>query len=436
MKIKVFIKQRNKDVENIIFRLVDGRKIDLHHKSEILVSVSEFDNKAGKMILSKSRIKDANLIRLTDLQKKIDKRYNLIADWYIEQKSDTLTSAMLEQAIDRNLHPEKYIIEEETEPDTLLAYVSYFLRNADNRKVRGTNRKVTLGTKKAYYNLQKHLIEFAKYQRKKDYRFNEVDDTFYSDFVDYLTNKEYVQKSKRNEQINKVSKYTLNTIGKQVKTLKLILASSDKININTSKFSVFKEEVNNVYLNEDELEAIRLLDLTNNQSLDRVRDWFLLSSWTGTRYSDIDKINKQNIKEGLLKIRQQKTSMEVYIPIHPVVEGIFKKYEYDIPKVISNQKFNDYIKELCQLAGINTLESITRTIGGKEVTETMPKYEFVSVHTCRRSFCTNMYKKGFDTLMIRSISGHKTEKSFLSYIKITAKEHAERMMHQWKLMYK
>jgi integrase len=60
-----------------------------------------------------------------------------------------------------------------------------------------------------------------------------------------------------------------------------------------------------------------------------------------------------------------------------------------------------------------------------------PKYELVSSHVCRRSFATNLYGK-IDTLTIMKITGHKTEKQFLEYIKITPKEYAEKLKDFWK----
>jgi integrase len=66
----------------------------------------------------------------------------------------------------------------------------------------------------------------------------------------------------------------------------------------------------------------------------------------------------------------------------------------------------------------------------------MPKYDLITSHTGRRSFCTNMYKRGLPTLMIMSISGHKTEKSFLKYIKVRQEEHAAMMAAKWKEIYK
>ena len=103
---------------------------------------------------------------------------------------------------------------------------------------------------------------------------------------------------------------------------------------------------------------------------------------------------------------------------------------------ISNQRFNEYIKEVGELSGISNIESITITKGGKLITEKYPKWQLISSHTGRRSFCTNMYKRGLPTLMIMSISGHKTEKSFLKYIKVKQSEHAEMMKEEWAKIYK
>ena len=53
------------------------------------------------------------------------------------------------------------------------------------------------------------------------------------------------------------------------------------------------------------------------------------------------------------------------------------------------------------------------------------KYELVSTHTARRSGATNMYIAVIPTLAIMKITGHKTEKAFLKYIKISEEENAE-----------
>jgi hypothetical protein len=59
------------------------------------------------------------------------------------------------------------------------------------------------------------------------------------------------------------------------------------------------------------------------------------------------------------------------------------------------------------------------------------KWEMIMTHTSRRSFCTNMYLRGVPNPTIMAISGHKTEKNFMKYIKATGVEHADIMRKYW-----
>jgi integrase len=187
-------------------------------------------------------------------------------------------------------------------------------------------------------------------------------------------------------------------------------------------------------LNETELQQLENTKLP--PYLERVRDCFVLFAWTGCRYSDLEKIGKTDIKNGFITFRQQKTNNKVVIPLHPVVAEILEKYNYDLPEPITNQKFNEYIKEACKRAEINSIETMTRTVGGKLETITFDKHEGVTSHTGRRSFATNMYLQKLPSYMIMSVTGHKTEKSFLKYIKVTQQEHAAMMKEAWKNIYK
>lgn len=439
MNIKIFTRQRNKETENVIFRLRDGRNVDIHHKSEIIVSCKTFSNVKGDVIIPSAKLKDDAYKALVTKQSEIAKRKAFIQDWYIGQLDKTaLTSDMLNFAIDKNLHPEKYIVSViDEQPKHLIAYIEDFIKKAPTRKVKGKNTYISSDTIKSYGSNLARLKRYAKHKRKSDFLLSQVDDKFVSDYVDFLTVSKRTVKTKKGEVVNEVKQYTNNTIGNAMKLLKTFLMDAPYHRVNLKEdIEVFKEVVNNVFLNETELQQLKDFDFTSIPHLDRVRDWFLLLAWTGSRFSDLDKIDKTNIKNGLITYRQKKTNTNVIIPLHPIVEDVLKKYDYEMPELISNQKFNDYIKEACKMAGIDSTESISRTVGGKLVSETMPKYELVSSHTCRRSFCTNMYLRGIDTLMIRSISGHKTESSFLTYIKVGQKEHAERMAKKWSEIYK
>ena len=203
------------------------------------------------------------------------------------------------------------------------------------------------------------------------------------------------------------------------------------------RLGVLKEQTDAIYLTLEDLKDIELTDLTNKPHLDRVRDLFLIGCWTGVRFSDLKQIRQEGIEKDehgeFIEIRTQKTGNDVSIPILPTVRRIIDKYKGDLPKPLSNQKMNDYLKEVGELAGLNSQESKTLTKGGLRVTKTQSKFELVTTHTARRSFCTNNYLAGMDSISIMAISGHKSEREFLGYIKVTPREYANKIRAFWNM---
>lgn len=427
---------------SLLLRFIGGRTIDTRVTSGLVVNPNRWDNE--KMRVITPRLGTDEQKELVKLQKKIDDLTNYILDEFVHSDKSNVNKEWLEVKIDKFNFPEKYLVTTEAQTSkTLFEYIEQFIEYAPQRKDKKTGRTLVYNNIQQYKATEKHLKEFAKLERKSDYQFKDINFDFYTCFVDYLQ-KPIQAKDKKGKllfnedgtpQLSK-QPFTQNSVGKHIKVLKVMLNEAKNNDADTSSFYVFNEDVDNVYLNEIELKQLREFDFSNVPHLERVRDWFLLLAWTGSRFSDLQKIDKANIKNEMITYRQQKTNTSVTIPLHPVVNDILQKYNYQMPELISNQKFNDYIKEVCKEAKIESLESFTRTVGGKLITETLPKHELVSSHTCRRSFCTNMYLRGLDTLMIRSISGHKTEKSFLKYIKVSQQQHAEMMATKWKEFYK
>jgi integrase len=125
-----------------------------------------------------------------------------------------------------------------------------------------------------------------------------------------------------------------------------------------------------------------------------------------------------------IRVFTQKTEQTVTIPVKTVVREILDKYKGEPPKGISNQKMNDYLKELGKLAGLNQEVIIRTRKGGVRKEETFPKFELITTHTARRSFATNAYNAKIPSKSIMGITGHKTEREFLKYIKLSSDEHA------------
>lgn len=194
------------------------------------------------------------------------------------------------------------------------------------------------------------------------------------------------------------------------------------------KFAVPSEDGEKIYLRESELLALYKLDLTRFPGLEAARDLFLVGCYTALRYSDYTNIKPENIvptdQGSVIMITTQKTGQRVVIPLHQVVREILQKYNNHLPKAISNQKTNDHLKELGKRAGIIEKVSITKMTGGVRRTLTKSKYELISSHNARRTGATNMYLAGIPAHSIMKITGHKSEQSFIRYLRFDEEDNA------------
>lgn len=427
----------------ILLRFFHG-KINLRTKTGLFIKPERWNKDKECLIIP--RYATPEQIELIEIQNKIDELKNLIVNSFFSTNKIEINNKWLDSLIDNfcNLSKNNPTKIEEIKEVTLLRYVNEFIIQSHNRKNKETGRILSKNNIQQYKATQKHLEFFTKLSNKVDFKFSEINNKFYDNFVTYLQNPiPKMEKGKNvfdnNGNLVLIKKsFTQNSVGKHIKILKVMLNEAPNELIaqsNYKKFRVFTEDVDNIYLNETELNELKKADFSKLPHLDHVRDWFLLLSWTGCRFSDLEKIGKSDIREKKITFRQQKTGNKITIPLHPVVFEILNKYNYKLPNSISNQKFNEYIKIVVKDAGIVQLESISRTRAGKLITVQLPKYELVSSHTGRRSFATNMYKQGIPSLTIMSVTGHKMEKSFLKYIKVKQSEHAEIMAAAWKKIY-
>lgn len=420
MAVNFFIRTKETNPKTFVtirLRLRRGRQISLYSKTNIRIPL-ELWNEKGKTtrqkIRDKSEYPDREFIKtqLEELSKHIES--SLIK---LKKSPD---NEWLKETIDQFHNPDNYV----TRPQTLFEFIAEFIENSKDRINSDTGKKIAPTTIKKYVTCFNQLKDFSDYT-KKEVDFCNIDLSFYEQFTNYLS-------SKRDE------KLAINTIGKQIATIKCFLNNATDRGINTNtefkskRFKVTTEKSDDIYLNEEELSKIHSLDLSKSPRLDKIRDLFLIGCWTGCRYSDFTKIKPENIRNKLIYIEQEKTGSHVIIPLHQVVEKILQKYEGVLPKSPSNQKFNKYIKEVCQLADICTNQTKGITKGGKREIRYLLKYELVKSHTARRSFATNLYKSGLPAITIMQITGHKTEQAFLKYLKLTSEEYAELLNKHWE----
>lgn len=184
------------------------------------------------------------------------------------------------------------------------------------------------------------------------------------------------------------------------------------------------------YLTMKQLQIMLELDLSSyDQEYSKVRDAFVFSSLTaGFRIGDYLTLNDHNLvnhnKQLCIDYIQQKTKNRVVAPISELCESIIKRNN-GFPKIKNDTSSNKLIKKICQLCEFDKMCYLEDNNGN--IIEKAKQYELICNHTARRSFCTNAYKQGTDTIQIMSISGHKSAKVFLNYIKVSEEEHALRM---------
>jgi integrase len=151
-----------------------------------------------------------------------------------------------------------------------------------------------------------------------------------------------------------------------------------------------------------------------------------VGAWTGLRFGDFTTIRPEQIAGDRIRIRTKKTGEAVTIPLHPFVRAILEKYGNALPRAISNQKMNAYLREFAGMVPcLQQRASVSSTVGGVRRYVTKAKAELITTHTARRSFATNFYRIGVPTRSIMAITGHRTEQAFRLYIRLNADEHAD-----------
>jgi len=298
-------------------------------------------------------------------------------------------------------------VEQEQEPMTFFKAIEEYIRISNKAPRTKLNYNVALDNLKEYQKTVKEPITFES-----------INIDFYEEYMNFLTH---------------TKGYAKNTIGTRVKNLKVFMNyANDKGYTNNQghrhlKFRKVEETAETIYLTDKEITSLYHLDLSKNKKLDRVRDLFIIGCYTGLRFSDLSQITPDKITNTgtRLRIKTIKTGETVVIPLHPAIREILKKYDNKLPRVISNQKFNDYLKDLGEQAELKEKVSIAHTVKGFQVSTTFNKWQLITVHTARRSFATNMYLAGVPSISIMKITGHRTEKAFMKYIKISQDQNAD-----------
>jgi integrase len=400
------LKEPGANADTIIFLIVrDGNK-RLKYSTGEKVSPSKWDKAKQRVNLKADGVTNSDKAVNNQLERYVDALDKLVSNV-------TLNKLPFDLGLVRLYLDREFTHKQAKAAQTLLEFADGYQKMATKKPGTRANYVTTIGT----------LREYEVHRRKgRPLGFADIGLDFYLDFVKYC---------------QEVKKMALNTVGARVKNIKVFMEVArqkglhDNLAYKGKGFKVMKEEVDSVYLTEDELAKIYGLDLSGDGKLDGVRDVFMVGCRTGLRFGDLKQLTPDKIiKAGwgdVIRIRTQKTGEVVYVPLHDQTVEIFKKHGGKLPRVPSNQEFNRWVKELAQMAGITHEVATTRTQAGASRETLRRKCQLVTAHTARRTFATLAYKAKVPVQSIMKITGHSTEKVFQSYLKLGSEDHAEIM---------
>ncbi|MCY0970261.1 phage integrase SAM-like domain-containing protein [Chryseobacterium wangxinyae] len=226
-------------------------------------------------------------------------------------------------------------------------------------------------------------------------------------------------------------KYSEVTIVKELKIIKTFIKFGKSLKYKVSddvanwSFYITPKSYKHPVLTFEELRKIETVSLPYDY-LENARDWLLIGCFTGQRVSDLLNFDHTKIvQEDFLTFTQKKTNDEITIFLIPKVKEILAKRNGQFPRKISDQKFNDYIKIVCQLAELDEILVGGKMVGNRKVVDTYEKWELISSHICRRSFVTNFrHILGDEGIMTNT--GHKTQAMVELYDQNTQLEKARK----------
>ena len=302
-------------------------------------------------------------------------------------------------------------VSEEPKPKTEALPCDFFQVFDDFVEDCGRQNNWTDSTFEKFAAVKNHLTNF-----REGLTFEFFDERGLNDYISYLRD----VKEMRNT-----------TIGKQLSFLKWFLRWAFKKGVHQNNaYDSYKPKLKStqkkiIFLTWDELNRLREFKIpSNKQALERVRDVFLFQCFTGLRYSDVFNLRRSDIKGDHIEVTTVKTSDSLIIELNNHSKAILDKYkdvafeDDKVLPVITNQKMNDYLKELAELAGIDEPVRQIYYRGNERIDEVTPKYALLGTHAGRRTFICNALALGIPPQVVMKWTGHSDYKAMKPYIDI------------------
>lgn len=273
------------------------------------------------------------------------------------------------------------------------------------------------GTLKEYRTVFKGLEDFEKHKGTK-LILREMDGKFLDQFEVFLSRKKNTNDGDKEGLLN-------DTIHKYISMLKVFLkwCNDNDYLVHPDVFKTqktnFKKKAYNeiIALSESEIQKLMNHDLSDRPSLERVRDLFCLLCYTGQRFEDLINFDPKDIKNNAWDFISVKVKKRVIVPFEGYIapaKDILERIGYSVPK-ISNQKFNEYIKTVGKLAGMDEIIKITRYSGKQKLVIEKRKYDFLSSHVGRRSMVTNLLSRNVPITLVQKLTAHSDIRTLMKY---------------------
>lgn len=291
-------------------------------------------------------------------------------------------------------------VEEKVKQKTLLDAFDYHHKKTLEKVNSGLFAQTTLN--KYGYTRQK-IVEFLAYEyKRKDINLTDIKRGFATNFEHYLLTREKLQ---------------TNTVYKYIKNVKRVLnlcVEIDWIQVNPlNNFKCNYISPKREVLTQEEIQNLIDKEITLPR-LARIRDVFVFCCYTGFAYTDIYNLDQEAVSRGIdgdfwITTQRQKTGTRESVPLLPVALEIIKRYENDpfcakrnkLLPVLSNQRYNSYLKELASICGIN--KELTSHIARHTFATTVTLSNGVPIETVSKMLghtrltTTQIYAKVLDT---------------------------------------
>lgn len=442
--------QKETQMGELIIRLRNGNDYDILVKSGLFITPDNFKN--GELVVNRRKV--GNDIKYhEDVERKLNGLKSYIQLKLNETDKKQITKVWLSDLIDRYLHPEKYQLQDDAKDLTLYTLAETYLTQKQFSYDHTKGFRVLVRAVARYEGFRRYeessvverrnLSEVLADDEKFKFDPETVTRDDIEDFRDYLRNeKELSSKYNRlfkvmleNYPANIKSGYHEiegrgdNAIIKLMKKLKAFFGwlydtgritnkPFDGIKIGSEKYG------KPYYLTKEERNKIEQTKMPTAH-LEVQRDIFVFHCFVGCRVSDLRKLTERNIVNGVLSYTPHKTkddgttSVVAKVPLHPKAMELINKYrgkdkQGRLFPFISDQKYNDAIKQIFTIAGITRNVEVRNALTGEM--EIRPINELASSHIARRTFVGIAYKQVADPNIIGKMSGHvEGSKAFVRY---------------------